>query len=180
MGSQAVRQSPRSDIGSGSADPGTGGSSTTPVWEVLWEVLLAGAFEPYGATEQVVLEAAYQRGEPHALVRGGKRLVTLRPPLVQRAAPDELPCKQRDVRRRVACPRLSLAPAAAVAAARTRPLAAGARVRLRWVAGEPWQYAEVTGTQSFADAAGVVQHGLRINGSVEWVDLTETAAYEVL
>ena len=176
MGSQAVRQSPRSDIGSGSADPGTGGSSTTPVWEVL----LAGAFEPYGAAEQVVLEAAYQRGEPHALVRGGKRLVTLHPPLVQRAAPDELPCKQRDVRRRVACPRLSLAPAAAAAAARTRPLAAGARVRLRWVAGEPWQYAEVTGTQSFADAAGVVQHGLRINGSVEWVDLTETAAYEVL
>ena len=156
----------------------------------IWEVMLSGRFVAFSAAEQSALEEAHSRGEATAAVRGGSRLVTLRPPYVQRAAPGEPRCRERDVRRRLSLGRLEKSDRqrgeSAVDTQKSGAppppspdLEAGAAVRVRWTAWEPWRYATVTGKRVF-DGGALIQHGLVMDGTEEWVDLAEAYAYESL
>ena len=130
--------------------------------------------------EQEALERAFAAGERLAFVRQRTRVVSLQPPHVQREAPGEPPCRHRDVRRRLLPPEARhaderLPPAAA------REYEAGARIRVQWVAGDPWELAEVAERRRFDDVPGLVQHSLRMHGGAEacWFDLGEAFATEL-
>ena len=157
-------------------------ASTKPVWEVM----LAGQFQPFDDADQELLEAAFARGDATASVRGGSREVTLCPPYVQRAPAGQIPCRERDVRRRISCPRLSLGGSSSGTCcnidASTRAFPAGTKLRLRWVADDPWLYAVVTNSMTLHDvgATSEVQHSICISGVDEWVQLGEAAAVQVV
>ena len=177
--------------------PAEGASAPDPpaAEEAVWEVCLAGRFEPYDAAECARLEAAYLRGEESVSVRGGLREVTLRdPPYMQRAAHAHAPCKQREVRRCVVSAGAnSISPSAdgnargaPSAAATTGPprFASGQRLRVRWAPLEAWASCVVLEACSF-DSGGagseVVQHRLQVEGAgEEWINLADVDAFQAL
>ena len=66
----------------------------------VWEVLLAGRFEPYDEVDSAAIESAFARGAASVPVRCGTRAVRLDAvPFVQGAAVGQPACKEREVRR---------------------------------------------------------------------------------